>query len=104
MEIDLTFFLGILKTPEDNLICLTKHDNDIYFLETDDVFQFLYFFKGVDDIWYWSPPRNQDPTDLWIKVPTVKITKGHWGKQKIQKQIEEFIIWLDIFNPLIPEK
>ena len=104
VEIDLSFFVDIPKTPENNFTSLTKHDNEIYFFETDDFFQFLYFFKGVDDMWYWSPPKNKDPKDVWIKVPLVKISEGYWAKQKIQKHIEDFMIWLAIFNPRIPEK
>ena len=104
ISIDVSYFINIPKSPEFNFTHLVRNENDIFYFETDDSFQYLYFFLGLDLEWYWSPPKKEDLQDIWIKVPSTKIVKGHYSSQTVQKYTEDFIIWLDVFSPNLPEK
>ena len=96
--------MDITHTVEEIFTNLNRHQKELFYYETEDNFLFLYFFRGVDENWYWSPPKKDDKEDLWIKVPNIKIPSGHFVNQRVRKHIEEFIIWLDIFKPENPDK
>ena len=47
--------------------------------------------------------KKTDPEDIWIECPQTKINEGYWTGKIIPAYIAEFIIWLDLFFPNIPE-
>ncbi len=101
----LTNFKNIPKTPEYFYNNLTELKDEIYYLKTDDIFEYFYFFKSGGATgynWFWSPAKKTDQEDVWIKVPSTKIPIGFWEGKPIPSYIEEFIRWLEIFNPGIP--
>ena len=94
---------NIPNTIEYIFFNLVQFRDEVYYIKTRDIFNFFYFYRTEDGIWYWSPPKKTDPEDLWIESPNTKIASGYWINKKIPDYIEQFIIWLDIFSPRIPE-
>jgi len=78
---------------------LVKHD-EVFYMEVDDMFKFFYFYLNEDGDWFWSPPKKEDPEDVWISCEDSKITEGNWKGKRVSRPFEEFLIWLDIFKPV----
>ena len=103
-----TFYLSIknqIYTPlscENIFVNMTQYKDMVYYVETNDVFAFFYFYR-TEDAWYWSPPKKTDPEDIWIECPQVKIEEGYWNGKIIPYYMAEYIVWLDLFFPNIPE-
>ena len=81
---------------------MTQYKDMVYYVETNDIFAFFYFYR-TEDAWYWSPPKKTDPEDIWIECPQVKIEEGYWNGKIIPYYMAEYIVWLDLFFPNIPE-
>lgn len=99
----LNYQKNIPNTAENIFINLVQFKDEVYYLKTSDTFGFFYFYRTNEGLWYWSPPRKTDPEDIWIPCPEVVIDKGYWIDKKIPDFVENFIIWLSIFTPNIPE-
>ena len=103
-----SFYLSIKNQKYTPLSCenifvnMTQYKDMVYYVETNDVFSFFYFYR-TEDAWYWSPPKKTDPEDIWIECPQVKIEEGYWDGKIIPPYMAEFIVWLDLFFPNIPE-
>lgn len=91
------------KLPENLFANLVQFKDEVYYIKIDDVFNYFYFYRTAGGTWYWSPPKKNDPEDIWIQVPQTQIVEGHWKYMKIPNYIEEFVEWLDLFVPEIPE-
>ena len=87
---------------ENIFVNMVQYKDKVYYIETNDVISFFYFYR-TDDGWYWSPPKKTDPEDIWIECPQTSINEGYWTGKIIPAYISEFIIWLDLFFPNIPE-
>ena len=87
---------------ENIFVNMVQYKDKVYYFETNDVISFFYFYR-TDEGWYWSPPKKTDPEDIWIECPQTKINEGYWTGKIIPAYIAEFIIWLDLFFPNIPE-
>ena len=87
---------------ENIFVNMVQYKDKVYYFETNDVISFFYFYR-TDEGWYWSPPKKTDPEDIWIECPQTKINEGYWTGKIIPAYISEFIIWLDLFFPNIPE-
>jgi hypothetical protein len=94
---------NIPATVENIFVNLIQYKDKVYYIQTNDIFNFFYFFRTEEGVWFWSPPRKTDPEDMWVQVPGLKVGDGFWKDKKIPNYMEQFIIWLDIFNPNIPE-
>ena len=44
-----------------------------------------------------------DPEDIWIECPETRIEEGYWTGKIIPPYMAEYIVWLDLFFPNIPE-
>jgi hypothetical protein len=95
--------INLAKTAENIYINLERFKDDIYYLKTNDLFGYFYFYRGNEECWYWSPPKKTDPDDIWFICPQIKIDKGFWIDKLLPDYLINFIIWLDIFSPNIPE-
>jgi hypothetical protein len=82
---------------------LIQYKDEVYYIKTNDLISHFYFYRNSEGKWFWSPPRKTDNEDIWMETPKTKIEKGHWIDQTVPAYIAEFIIWLDIFKPNIPE-
>ena len=108
LENETQFLLSIkcqiyLPLSCDNIfVNMVQYKDKVYYIETNDVISFFYFYR-TDDGWYWSPPKKTDPEDIWIECPQTSINEGYWTGKIIPAYISEFIIWLDLFFPNIPE-
>lgn len=95
-----------LKTTPNSCECIysnmVQYKDEVYYIKTNDAFNYFYFYKNKKGEWFWSPPKKEDPEDSWFKVPITQIDKGYWADKKLPYYIEEFIIWLGIFNPKLP--
>jgi len=87
---------------ENIFVNMVQYKDQVYYVETNDLISFFYFYR-TDTGWYWSPPKKTDPEDIWIECPQTSIDEGYWTGKIIPAFIAEFIIWLDIFFPNIPE-
>jgi hypothetical protein len=96
-------FGNITNSVENIFLNMVQFKDEVYYVKTNDIFKFFYFFRTKDGVWFWSPPKETDPEDVWIAAPQIKIEKGHWLDHKIPQYIEDYIVWLDIFSPNIPE-
>ena len=90
-------------TEEYIMYKLAVHEENIFYYKTNDtVFKFFYFYKTIDNQWHWSPPRKTDPEDIWMLCPKYTVESGYWKGMTIPRFIEDYVIWLDIFNPDLP--
>jgi hypothetical protein len=96
-------FGNITNSVENIFTNLIQFKDEVYYFKTNDIFEFFYFFRTKEGIWYWSPPKKTDLEDVWIPAPEIKIDRGYWKDNKIPSYVEDFIIWLDIIRPNIPE-
>ena len=102
------FLLSIkaqIYTPmscENIFINMTQYKDMVYYVETNDMFSFFYFYR-TEEGWFWSPPKKTDPEDIWIECPEIRIEEGFWEGKIIPPYMAEFIVWLFFFNPKIPE-
>jgi hypothetical protein len=96
-------FGNISNSTENIFLNLSQYKDEVYYIKTNDIFEFFYFFRTNEGRWYWSPPKKTDIEDVWILAPEIKIDKGYWTDKKIPTYIEDFIIWLDIIKPNIPQ-
>ena len=87
---------------ENIFVNMVQYKDQVYYVETNDLISFFYFYR-TDDGWYWSPPKKTDPEDIWIECPQTTINEGYWTGKIIPTYIAEFIIWLHLFFPNIPE-
>ena len=87
---------------ENIFVNMVQYKDQVYYIETNDLISFFYFYR-TEDGWYWSPPKKTDPEDIWIECPQTSIDEGYWKGKIIPAFIAEFIIWLDLFFPNIPE-
>ena len=87
---------------ENIFVNMIQYKDQVYYVETNDLISFFYFYR-TEDGWYWSPPKKTDPEDIWIECPQTSIDEGFWKGKIIPAFIAEFIIWLDLFFPNIPE-
>ena len=87
---------------ENIFVNMVQYKDQVYYIETNDLISFFYFYR-TEDGWYWSPPKKTDPEDIWIECPQTSIDEGYWKGKIIPAFIVEFIIWLDLFFPNIPE-
>ena len=87
---------------ENIFVNMVQYKDKVYYFETNDIISFFYFYR-TDEGWYWSPPKKTDPEDIWIECPQTKINEGYWTGKIIPAYIAEFIVWLDLFFPNIPE-
>ena len=105
---EINFLLSIKNqkyTPlscENMFVNMTQYKDLVYYIETNDIFSFFYFYR-TDDGWFWSPPKKTDPEDIWIECPNINIEEGYWAGKIIPPYMAEYIIWLDLFFPNIPE-
>ena len=103
-----TFLLSIKNQKNLPLSCenifvnMVQYKDMVYYVETNDVFSFFYFYR-TEDCWFWSPPKKTDPEDIWIECPETRIEEGFWTGKIIPPYMTEFIVWLDLFFPNIPE-
>ena len=81
---------------------MVQYKDMVYYVETNDVFSFFYFYR-TEDCWFWSPPKKTDPEDIWIECPETRIDEGYWRGKIIPPYMAEYIVWLDLFFPNIPE-
>lgn len=82
---------------------LVLHEENIFFHRVNDtIYKFFYFYKSIDNIWYWSPPKKTDPEDIWMQCPKYIVDEGYWKGTQIPRYVEEFVVWLDIFKPDLP--
>lgn len=87
---------------ENMFVNMIQYKDLVYYIETNDIFSFFYFYR-TDDGWFWSPPKKTDPEDIWIECPNINIEEGYWTGKIIPPYMAEYIIWLDLFFPNIPE-
>ena len=87
---------------ENIFVNMVQYKDQVYYVETNDLISFFYFYR-TEDGWYWSPPKKTDPEDIWIECPQTTINEGYWTGKIIPTYIAEFIIWLHLFFPNIPE-
>ena len=87
---------------ENIFLNMVQYKDYVYYVETNDIFSFFYFFR-TDDGWYWSPPKKTDLEDVWIECPETTISEGYWKGKTIPSHISEFIVWLGFFFPNVPE-
>jgi hypothetical protein len=81
---------------------LIQFKDEVYYTKTSDIFEFFYFFRSKDGIWFWSPPKKTDEKDIWIRCPETNIKEGYWSGKLIPEYIKSLIEWLDIFRPYSP--
>ncbi len=106
---DIKFRLHIDKyancpyTEEYIMYSIILHEDNIFFFRLkDSIFKFFYFYKTIDNEWYWSPPRKTDKDDIWMKCPKFTVEEGHWKGMSIPRFVEEFVVWLDLLKPDLP--
>jgi hypothetical protein len=105
---EINFLLSIKNQKYTPLSCenifvnMVQYKDLVYYIETNDVFSFFYFYR-TDDGWFWSPPKKTDPEDIWIECPNIRIDEGYWTGKIIPPYMAEYIIWLDLFFPNIPD-
>lgn len=88
---------------ENIFVNMVRLKHNVYFVETNEIFGFFYFYRTEDE-WLWSPPRKDDPEDIWFACPQTIIDQGFWIGSLLPPYIQEFIVWLDLIFPNIPEK
>lgn len=88
---------------ENIFVNMVRLKHNVYFVETNEIFGFFYFYRTGDE-WLWSPPRKDDPEDIWFACPQTIIDQGFWIGSLLPPYIQEFIVWLDLIFPNIPEK
>lgn len=104
----ITFYLSIknqVNLPmscENIFVNMVQYKDMVYYVETSDLFSFFYFYR-TEECWFWSPPKKTDPEDIWIECPDVKINEGYWKGEIIPEFMADYIVWLDLFFPNIPE-
>ena len=94
---------NLLMSCEYIFVNMVQHKDMVYYVETNDVFNFFYFYR-TDECWFWSPPKKTDPEDIWIECPKVRIEEGYWTGKIIPPFMAEFIMWLYLFFPKIPKE
>jgi hypothetical protein len=100
-NLSLGFYKNIPNTAEHIFTNMVQYKDDVYYIQTNDIFEFIYLYQASDRSWYWSPPKKTDLEDIWIKCPEVSIDSGYWVDKKLYSNIAEYIIWLDMFRPVV---
>jgi hypothetical protein len=100
-NLSLGFYKNIPNTAEYIFTNMVQYRDEVYYIQTGDIFEFIYLYQASDYSWYWSPPKKTDLEDVWVKCPDVVIASGYWRDKKLFSNIAEYIIWLDIFRPIV---
>lgn len=101
--LNINFARSIPNSAENMFMNLYQFKEEVYFIKTDDIFSYFYFYRDSKGNWFWSPPRKDDPEDVWMETPDTKVETGYWKGKSIPQQVADFIKWLDLFRPNIPE-